>query len=222
MAKQFISFKLLYSPPSTPWTNRNKNVYNMYCTVPYHLRSDIFESEQILVSNSVFVENFPRFLEVFVPWTILYNSYRNDFFEIVFTCSIAFQRYQTWYGNNYLKLTNCWAGQKKAEFLFSLHRATSHDLEKAWSYICATSPIFSGPIIIIIHPKISGMLPTFRVNTGTLEKLGSVASGASLGGELLLGTGLPPDWLHGKMLTLLNTKPRKLKGPMTKTINKSW
>jgi len=27
------------------------------------------------------------------------------------------------------------------------------------------------------------------------------ASGASLGGELLLGTGLPPDWLHGTILT---------------------
>ena len=34
----------------------NKNVYNMYSNVRYHLRSDIFESEQILVSNSVFVK----------------------------------------------------------------------------------------------------------------------------------------------------------------------
>ena len=57
--------------------------------------------------------NFPRFLEVFVPWTILYNSYRNDFFEIVFTCSIACERYQTWYGNNYLNLINSQAGPKK-------------------------------------------------------------------------------------------------------------
>ena len=48
------------------------------------------------------------------------------------------------------------------------------------------------------------------------------ACGDSLREELLLGTGLPPDWLHGTMLTILNTKPRKLKGPMTKTINKSW
>ena len=36
--------------------NKNKNVYNTYSNVPYHLRSDIFESEQILVSNSVFVK----------------------------------------------------------------------------------------------------------------------------------------------------------------------
>ena len=39
------------------------------------------------------------------------------------------------------------------------------------------------------------------------------ASGASLRGELLLRTGLPPDWLHGTVLKLIKTKPRKLEGP---------
>ena len=97
--------------------NVNKNVYNTYSNVPYHLRSDIFESEQILVSNSVFVKNFPRFLEVFIPWIILSNGYSNNLFVIVFTCSIAFQRYQTWYGNNYLNLINSQAGQKKDKVL---------------------------------------------------------------------------------------------------------
>ena len=116
--------------PSVIIGTLNKNVYNTYYNVPYLLRSDIFESEQILVSNSVFVENFSRFLEVFVPWIILYNSYRNNFFVIVFTCSIAFQRYQTWYGNNYLNLINYQAGPKKCEVLVSLHRATSRDVAR--------------------------------------------------------------------------------------------
>ena len=40
------------------------------------------------------------------------------------------------YGYNYLNLINSQAGQKKDKVLVSLHRATSHDLEKAWSFIC--------------------------------------------------------------------------------------
>ena len=70
------------------------------------------------------------FLEVFVPWIILYKYNRSNSFVIVFTCSIAFQRYQTWYGNNYLNLIDCQASQKKDEVLVSLHRATSHDVAR--------------------------------------------------------------------------------------------
>ena len=68
------------------------------------------------------------FLEVFVPWINLFKYNRSNSFVIVFTCSIAFKRYQTWYGNNYLNLIDCQASQKKDEVLASLHRATSRDL----------------------------------------------------------------------------------------------
>ena len=64
------------------------------------------------------------FLEVFVPWINLFKYKRSNSFVIVFTCSIAFKRYQTWYGNNYLNLIDCQASQKKDEVLVSLHRGT--------------------------------------------------------------------------------------------------
>ena len=70
------------------------------------------------------------FLEVFVPWTILYKYNRSNSFVIVITCSIALQRYQTWYGYNYLNLIDCQASQKKDEVLVSLHRATSRDVAR--------------------------------------------------------------------------------------------
>ena len=70
------------------------------------------------------------FLEVFVPLIILYKYNRSNSFVIVFTCSIAFQWYQTWYGNNYLNLIDCQASQKKDEVLVSLHRATSRDVAR--------------------------------------------------------------------------------------------
>ena len=68
------------------------------------------------------------FLEVFVPWIILYKCNRSNSFVIVFTCSIAFQWYQTWYGNNYLNLTSYQAGQKKGLVIVNLHRATLRDV----------------------------------------------------------------------------------------------
>ena len=68
------------------------------------------------------------FLEVFVPWIILYKYNRSNSFVIVFTCSIAFQWYQRWYGNNYLNLIDCQASQKKDGVQVSLHRATSRDV----------------------------------------------------------------------------------------------
>ena len=77
-----------------------------------------------------FISTFLRFLEVFVQLIILSKSDRTNSFAIVFTWSRAFQRYQTWYGNNYLNLINYWAGQKKGEVLVSLHRATSHDVAR--------------------------------------------------------------------------------------------
>ena len=89
-----------------------------------------FESEQILVSNSVFVKNLPRFLEVFVPWVILFKGYNNNLFVILFTCSIAFQRYQTWYGNNYLNLINSQAGPKKKI------KYTSRDVARRRTTLC--------------------------------------------------------------------------------------
>ena len=71
--------------------------------------------------------HFSRFLEVFVPLSILSKSNRNNLFVVLFACSIAFQRYKTWYGNNYLNLINCHAGQKKGEVLVRLDRATPRD-----------------------------------------------------------------------------------------------
>ena len=98
------------------------------CTVCVHMFS-VHASVHCLIGQ-LFVFNFyritfPGFLEVFVPWIILYKSNRNNLFVIMFTCSIAFQRYQTWHGNNYLNLINCQAGQKRDGVLVSLHRATS-------------------------------------------------------------------------------------------------
>jgi len=96
------------------------------------IATHILDSVHCLIGQ-LFVFNFdrstfPGFFEVFVPWIILYKSNRNNLFVIMFTCSIAFQRYQTWHGNNYLNLINCQAGQKRDGVLVSLHRATSRDV----------------------------------------------------------------------------------------------
>ena len=65
---------------------------------------------------------------------ILFKSNSNTILIIVVTCSRAFQRYQTWYGKNYLKVINCQAGKKKGKVLFSLHRATSRDVVQSNLY----------------------------------------------------------------------------------------
>ena len=57
---------------------------------------------------------FQGFLEVFVSVIIHIKSNRNNSFIIVFTCSRAFQRYQTWYVYDHLNLISCQAGQKKS------------------------------------------------------------------------------------------------------------
>ena len=109
--------------------------YNVQCTVQTNnlmwLSSvvSLFTTVEliiILAKTLTFISTFTRILEVFVPLIILSKSKKNNIFVIVFTCSIASQRYQTWYGNNYLNLINYQAGQKKGEVLVSLHRATLH------------------------------------------------------------------------------------------------
>ena len=84
----------------------------------------------------LFQRTFPGFLEDFVRLSILSKSNRNDLYVIVFYCSIDFQRYQIWYGNNYLNLINCQAGTKILE---SLYRTTSREStwvsdHRAWKF----------------------------------------------------------------------------------------
>ena len=66
-----------------------------------------------------------------MPLSILSKSNRNDLFVTVFACSIAFQRYQTWYSKNYPKLINCQAGQKKGEVLVSLYCMNTRDVARS-------------------------------------------------------------------------------------------
>ena len=58
-------------------------------------------------------KHISRFLEVFVQSNILFKNKMNTWSPMLFSCSRAFQQYQTWYASNYLNLINCWAGQKK-------------------------------------------------------------------------------------------------------------
>ena len=107
------------------------HTYYTLCTV--WLVSCLFLTLQlitILVKTLTFFyqSTFTGFLEVFVPWIILYKSNRNNLFVIVFPCSRAFQWYQTWNGNNYLNMINYQVGQKKDKVLVSLHLATSRDV----------------------------------------------------------------------------------------------
>ena len=73
------------------------------------------------------------------------------------------------------------------EFEFRLHRVLHHIVT-----VCSTRNSTYDIILTSRRPR---------------------ACGASLRGELLLGTGLIPNWLHGTILTLIKTKPRKLERP---------
>ena len=133
----FLSFvetcaHTLFSPNVIIHCIEPVRLYNVKCTVQTNkllwlssVVSCLFKTVQliiILAKTLTFISTFTRILEVFVPLIILSKSKRNNLFEIVFTCSIAFQRYQTWHGNDYLNLINCQAGQKRDEVLVSLNR----------------------------------------------------------------------------------------------------
>ena len=70
------------------------------------------------------------FSDVFVPVTILFKFKMNNILIILFHCSRPFQRYQIWYDNNYLNLTNSQARLLEGVVLVALHRATSRDVAR--------------------------------------------------------------------------------------------
>ena len=67
---------------------------------------------------------------VFVPGIILFKSNMDAISIIMFYCSIPFQRYQTWYVNNYLNLISSHASPWEGVVLVMLHRAMSRDVAR--------------------------------------------------------------------------------------------
>lgn len=65
---------------------------------------------------------------------------------ILFHCSRPFQRYQIWYDNNYLNLTNSQARLLEGVVLVALHRVTSRHVARDVTLLASIGPI-TGPDI---------------------------------------------------------------------------
>ena len=105
-----------------------------YC--PHYARINCKETKPVLVrawmpgltpNKQIFMHIYSSWslFFVFVPVIILFKSNMDAITIIMFYCSIPFQRYQTWYGNNYLNLISSHASPWENVVLVMLHRATS-------------------------------------------------------------------------------------------------